>query len=73
MKTIAKEFNIKLQAAVIMKKSEGKRTIKYKVQNKIPQRVEKEIESKNSKRRHVGKKGIHSNMWQWPGKRHYKN
>ena len=62
VKTIAKEFNTKLQAAVIMKKSEGKRTIKYKVQNKIPQRVEKEIESKNSKRRQVGKKGIHSNM-----------
>ena len=35
MRTIAEELNIKLEAAVTMKKSEWKRTIKDKVQNKI--------------------------------------
>ena len=33
--TIAQELNIKLKAAITMKKSEWKRTIKYKIQNKI--------------------------------------
>ena len=50
MRTIAKELNIKLKAAVTMKKSEWKRTMKYKVQNKIQERVEKEMESKNKLR-----------------------
>ena len=35
VRAIAEELNIKLEAAVTMKKSEWKRTIKYKVQNKI--------------------------------------
>ena len=65
MRTIAEELNIKLEAAVTMKKSEWKRTIKYKVQNKIQERVEKEMKNdqpKKSKTRQVGKKGIHSNV-----------
>ena len=33
VRTIIKELNIKLEAAVTMKKSEWKKTIKYKVQN----------------------------------------
>ena len=50
VRTIAEELNIKLEAAVIMKKSEWKRTIKYKVQNKIQERVEKEMENKTKLR-----------------------
>ena len=50
MRTIAEELNIKLEAAVIMKKSEWKRTIKYKVQNKIQERVENEMENKTKLR-----------------------
>ena len=37
---------IKLEAAVIMKKSKWKKTVKYKVQNQIQERVEKEMENK---------------------------
>ena len=50
VKTIAEELNIKLEAAVAMKKSEWKRTIKDKVQNKIQERVEKEMENKTKLR-----------------------
>ena len=46
MKRIAEELNIKLQAALTMKKSEWKRTIKDQVQGKIQERVGKEIENK---------------------------
>ena len=52
MRTIAEELNIKLEKAVIMKKSDWKRTVKDKIQNQI----------QNSTRRQVGKKGIHNNM-----------
>ena len=37
---------IKLEAAVVMKKSKWKKTVKYKVQNQIQERVEKEMENK---------------------------
>ena len=50
MRTIAEELNLKLEAAVTMKKSEWKRTIKEKVQNKILERVEKEMENKTKLR-----------------------
>ena len=50
MRTIEKELNIKLEAAVTMKKSEWKRAIKYKVQNKIQERVEKEMGNKTKLR-----------------------
>ena len=46
VKTIVKELNIKLEAAVTMKKSVWKKTIKDKIQNKIQERVEKEMENK---------------------------
>ena len=48
--TIAEKLNIKLEAAVTMKKSEWERTIKDKVQNKIQERVEKEMENKTKLR-----------------------
>ena len=51
MRTIAEELNIKLGAAVTMKKSELKRTIEFKVQNKIQERVEKEMENKTKQRK----------------------
>ena len=50
VRTIAEELNIKLEAAVAMKKSEWKRTIKDKIQNKIQERVEKEMENKTKLR-----------------------
>ena len=46
MRTIAEELNIKLEEAVIMKKSEWKRAVKDKVPNQIQERVEKEMENK---------------------------
>ena len=46
VRTIAEELNIKLEEAVIMKKSEWKRTVKDKVPNQIQERVEKEMENK---------------------------
>ena len=49
MRTIAEALHIKLEAAVIMKKSEWKRTVKDKVQNQIHERVEK-IENKTKLR-----------------------
>ena len=66
VRTISEELNIKLEKAVIMKKSDWKRTVKDKIQNKIQERVEKEMENK-TKLRTVredkwGKKGIHNNM-----------
>ena len=48
--TIAEELNIKLEKAVIMKKSDWKRTFKYKIQNQIQERVEKEMENKTKLR-----------------------
>ena len=45
---IAEEFNIKVEAAVIMKKSEWKGTVKDNVQ--IQERVEKEMENKTKLR-----------------------
>ena len=51
MRTIAEELNIKLGAAVTMKKSEWKRTIECKVQNKIQERVEREMENKTKQRK----------------------
>ena len=50
MRTIAEELNIKLEAAVTMKKSQWKRTTKDKVQNKIQERVGKEMENKTKLR-----------------------
>ena len=50
MRTIAEALHIKLEAAVIMKKSERKRTVKDKVQNQIHERVEKKIENKTKLR-----------------------
>ena len=47
-RTIAEELNIKLEAAVTMKKSEWKRTIKD--QNKIQEIVEKKVENKTKLR-----------------------
>ena len=46
VKTMADELDIKLEEAVIMKKSKCKRTVKDKVQNQIRERVEKEMENK---------------------------
>ena len=43
---MADELDIKLEEAVIMKKSKCKRTVKDKVQNQIWERVEKEMENK---------------------------
>ena len=43
---MADELDIKLEEAVIMKKSKCKRTVKDKVQNQIRERVEKEMENK---------------------------
>ena len=48
--TIAEELNIKLEKAVIMKKSDWKRTVKDKIQNQIQERVEKEMENKTKLR-----------------------
>ena len=64
VRTIAEELNIKLEKAVIMKKSDWKRTVKDKIQNQIQERVEKEMENKTKLRtvREVGEKGIHNNM-----------
>ena len=58
VRTIAEELNIKLEAAVTMKKSEWKRTIKDKVQNKIQERVEKEMENKTKLRT------VRENKWE---------
>ena len=44
VRTIVEELNIKLEKAVIMKKSDWKRTAKDKIQNQIQERVEKEME-----------------------------
>ena len=48
VRTIAEELNIKLEEAVIMKKSEWKRAVKDKVPNQIQERVEKEMENKSN-------------------------
>ena len=50
VRTIAEELNIKLEKAVIMKKSSWKRTVKDEIQNQIQERVEKEMESKTKLR-----------------------
>ena len=50
VRTIAEELNTKLERAVIMKKSDWKRTVKDKIQNQIQERVEKEIENKTKLR-----------------------
>ena len=50
MRTIAEELNIKLEKAVIMKKSHWKRTLKDKIQHQIQERAEKEIENKTKLR-----------------------
>ena len=50
VRTIAEELNIKLEKAVIMKKSDWKRTVKGKIQNQIQERVEKEMENKTKLR-----------------------
>ena len=50
MRTIAEELNIKLEKAVIMKKSDWKTTVKDKIQNQIQERVEKEMENKTKLR-----------------------
>ena len=50
MRTIAEELNIKLETAVIMKKSDCKRTFEDKIQNQIQERVEKEMENKTKLR-----------------------
>ena len=42
------ELNIKLEKALIMKKSHWKRTVKDKIQNQIQERVEKEMENKST-------------------------
>ena len=47
---MAEELNRKLEAAVTMKKSEWKRRIKDKVQNKIQEGAEKEVENKTKLR-----------------------
>ena len=48
--TIAEEWNMKLEAALTMKKSGWTRRIKDKVRNKIQKNVEKEIENKTKPR-----------------------
>ena len=50
MRAIAEELNIKLEEAIIMKKSEWQKTVKDKVQNQIQDRVEKEMENKTKLR-----------------------
>ena len=50
VRAIAEELNIKLEKAVIMKKSDWKRTVKDKIQNQIQERVEKEMENKTKLR-----------------------
>ena len=50
VRTIAEELNIKLEKAVIMKKSNWKRTVTDKIQNQIQERVEKEMENKTKLR-----------------------
>ena len=51
VRTIAEELNIKLEKAVIMKKSDWKRTVKDKIQNQIQESVEKKNKTKLRKRR----------------------
>ena len=63
VRTIAEELNIKLEGAVIMKKSEWERTVKDKVQNQMQEREVRTVKTENIKRRQLGKKWIHSNMW----------
>ena len=46
VRTIAEELSIKLEKTVIMKKSDGKRTVKDKTQNQTQERVGKEMENK---------------------------
>ena len=50
VRTIAEGLNIKLEKAVIMKKSDWKRTVKDKIQNQIQERVENEMENKTKLR-----------------------
>ena len=50
MRTIAEALHIKLEAAVTMKKSEWKRTVKDKIKNQIQERVEKRMENKTKLR-----------------------
>ena len=50
VRTIAEELNLKLEKAVIMKKSDWKRTIKDKIQNQIQERIEKEMKNKTKLR-----------------------
>ena len=50
MRTIVEELNIKLEAAITMRKSEQKRTVKHKVQNKIQERVEYKIKNETKLR-----------------------
>ena len=50
MRTITEELNIKLEEAVIMKKSDWKRTVNDKIQNQIQERVEVEMEYKTKLR-----------------------
>ena len=59
MKTIAEELNVKLEAPVTMEKSNWKKRINVKVQTKIQQRSEKQIQNKTKLRilRREGKKG----------------
>ena len=63
VRTIAEELNIKLEGAVIMKKSEWERTVKDKVQNQMQEREVRTVKTENINRRQLGKKWIHSNMW----------
>ena len=63
VRTIAEELNIKLEGAVIMKKSEWEKTVKDKVQNQMQEREVRTVKTENIKRRQLGKKWIHSNMW----------
>ena len=48
--TIGEELNIKLEKAVIVKKSDWKRTVKDKIQNQNQERVEKAMENKTKLR-----------------------
>ena len=50
VRTIAEELNIKLEKAVIMRKSGWERTVKDKIQNQIQERVEKKMENKTKLR-----------------------
>ena len=56
VRTIAEELNIKLEGAVIMKKSEWERTVKDKVQNQMQEREVRTVKTENIKRRQLGKK-----------------